>query len=242
MKTDIQTKNTQTKNAYDKNDVFIVIAAYNESNSISNVVSSLRNAGYKNIVVVDDGSKDNTFSILNTLPVFALRHVINIGQGAALKTGIDFAVKNNANYIVTFDADGQHRTEDLEAIISPVAKKQCEVALGSRFLGKKTKMPIFRYLVLKTGVIIQWMFYGLLLSDAHNGFRCFSNYAAKKIQITSNRMEHASQIVEEIKRNRLKYKEIPVIINYSEETLKKGHGGFLQGLGVFWKMLWHKLK
>jgi glycosyltransferase involved in cell wall biosynthesis len=227
---------------FNKNDVYIVIAAYNESNRIGKVVSSLLKVGYKNIVVVDDGSKDNTFEVISKLPCTSLRHVINRGQGAALKTAINYSINNNAKYIVTFDADGQHRIEDLSAMISPVAKGDYDVTLGSRFLEKKTKMPFARLITLKIGIIVQWLFYGLLLSDAHNGFRCFSNYAARKIHIYSNRMEHASEIVEEIKRNKLKYKEIAVIINYNEDTLRRGHGSFLQGVKVFLKLVFNRLK
>lgn len=230
------------KTTYDKNDVFIIIAAYNESKRVGFVISMLLKSGYKNIVVTDDGSSDDTFNVISSYPIYALRHVINRGQGASLKTGIDFALSKGAKYIVTFDADGQHRIEDLEKMILPVANKECEVTLGSRFLGKKTKMPIARWVILKGSVIIQWIFYGLLLTDAHNGFRCFSKKAAQIIQINSNRMEHASEIVEEINKNRLKYKEVPVVINYSNETLKKGHGGFMQALRVLWRMFWNKLK
>lgn len=229
------------RESYNKNDVFIVIAAYNESNAITKVIKDLTGAGYKNIVVTDDGSKDDTFKIISNLPVFALRHSINRGQGAALKTGIDFALLNGAKYIVTFDADGQHRVEDLSRMITPVARNLCDVTLGSRFLNKKTKMPFSRFLTLKIGILVQWIFYGLLLTDAHNGYRCFSTKAARKIRINSDRMEHASEIVEEIKRNRLKFKEIAVIIRYTQETLEKGHGGFIQAIRVFLKMVFHKL-
>lgn len=225
-----------------KNEVHIVIAAYNEEKRIGNVISSLINAGYKNIVITDDGSKDDTFKVISKYPIFCLKHVINRGQGASLKTGIDFALKEGAKYIVTFDADGQHRIEDLDSIINPVASGKYDVALGSRFLGKKTKMPFMRRIILKGSVIVQWIFYGLLLTDAHNGLRCFSKKAAELIEINSDRMEHASEIIEEIKRKKLKYKEIPVVINYNYETLRKGHGGFGQALKVLWKMFWNKLK
>jgi polyprenyl-phospho-N-acetylgalactosaminyl synthase len=224
-----------------KKDVYIVIAAYNEGKSIKKVVASVKNAGYNNIIVIDDCSRDNTYEVISKLPIFALKHIMNRGQGASLKTGIDFALSKNAKYIVTFDADGQHRPEDLDAMVKPVVNNVCDITLGSRFLNKKTKMPFTRYITLKVGVIMQWIFYGILLTDAHNGFRCLSRHAAKKINIISDRMEHASEIVEEIKKNKLRYKEIPVIIHYTEETLAKGHGGFSQAIKVLWKMLIKKL-
>jgi len=225
----------------DKNKVFIVIAAYNEGNSITNVIRGLKKAGYSNIVVTDDGSKDNTYQTIAKENIFALRHIINRGQGAALKTGIDFSLKNGAEYIVTFDADGQHRVEDLYSMIEPVMTGKYDVTLGSRFLDKKTMMPFFRRLTLKIGVFVQFIFYGVWLSDAHNGFRCFSRKAAQAIEIKSDRMEHASEIVEQIKLKNLKYKEVPIIVLYNEETLKKGHGGLIQAIKVFFKMIFRKL-
>ncbi len=225
----------------EKKDVFIIIAAFNEELRIRKVIQNLKKAGYHNIVATDDGSKDKTYEALQKENIYALKHVINRGQGAALKTGIDFALKKGAKYLVTFDADGQHRVEDLEAVIMPVREGAVDVTLGSRFLDKKTKMPFLRKLTLKIGVLIQFIFYGLWLSDAHNGFRCFSQKAAELIDIKSDRMEHASEIVEQIKLKKLKYKEIPVTIIYNEDTLRKGHGGFIQAIKVFSKMLFRKI-
>jgi polyprenyl-phospho-N-acetylgalactosaminyl synthase len=220
--------------------IFFIIPAYNEGKSISRVVGELKRAGYENIVVIDDGSDDNTYAEAKRLGVFALQHVINRGQGAALKTGIDFALQEGADILVTFDSDGQHRAEDLDAMLAPVIKGEVDVTLGSRFINK-TKMPLKRKILLKGSVIVQWLFYGVNLSDAHNGFRVMSRDAAKKIRIESDRMEHASEIVEEIVNRRLRYKEVPVIIRYTDYSLKKGHGSFFQALKVLFKMIIRKL-
>lgn len=219
---------------------FVVIAAYNEGKSISKVIHDLRRKNYTNIVVVDDGSRDDTFEIIRAEPVYALRHVINRGQGASLKTGIDFALSNDADIIITFDADGQHRVEDIPAMLKPILEGECDVTIGSRFL-KKTDMPLFRRLTLKTGVMILWIFYGVKMTDAHNGFRAMSRNAAQKIEITSDRMEHASQIVEEIHKKNIKYKEVPVIIKYTDYSMRKGHGGILQAIRVFGRMFLRRL-
>ncbi|MGV8150722.1 MAG: glycosyltransferase family 2 protein [Candidatus Woesearchaeota archaeon] len=216
--------------------IFITIAAYNEGRRIAKVISGLKHAGYKHIVVVDDGSKDNTYSQIKMQNVHALKHVINRGQGAALKTGITYALNNGADIIVTFDADGQHRVEDIPSMIKPILMKECDVTIGSRFL-KKTNMPLFRRITLKTAIIVMWVFYGVKMTDAHNGFRAMSRDAAKKINITSDRMEHASQIIEEIHRKKIKYKEVPVIIKYTDYSLEKGHGGIIQAIRVFSKMI-----
>lgn len=220
--------------------LFIVIAAYNEEKSIAEVIANLRRHNYNNIVVVDDGSKDKTYQIILKEKVHALRHIINRGQGASLKTGIDYSLQKGADIIITFDADGQHRVEDIPAMIKPIIKKECDATIGSRFL-KKTEMPLFRKITLKIGIIIMWLFYGVKMTDAHNGFRAFSREAAQKIEITSDRMEHASQIIEEIHKKSIKYKEIPVIIKYTDYSIEKGSGGIKQAVRVFCRMFLRKM-
>jgi glycosyltransferase involved in cell wall biosynthesis len=220
--------------------VFIVIAAYNEEKSIVKVLKDLKRHKYNNIVVVDDGSRDHTYDEALKENVHVLRHIINRGQGATLKTGIDYALKNGADIIITFDADGQHSTEDLAAMIRPVEKKECDVTLGSRFL-KKTNMPLIRQITLKIGIFVLWLFYGVKMTDAHNGLRAMSRVAAKKIEINSDRMEHASQIVEEIHKKKIRYKEIPVTIKYTNYSIKHGHGNFIEGMRVLTQMIIRKM-
>ena len=220
--------------------VYIVIAAYNEGKSISKVIFGLKKAGYSNIVVVDDGSKDNTYDVALNSGATVLRHVVNRGQGASLKTGIDYSLKNDADIIVTFDADGQHRVEDLKAMIKPVKNNECDITLGSRFL-KPVSMPFFRRLTLKIAVLVVRVFYGAKMTDAHNGFRAMNSKAAQTINITSDRMEHASQIVEEIHKKGLKFKEIPVTILYTDYSMQHGHGGMRQALKVFTKMIFRRM-
>jgi glycosyltransferase involved in cell wall biosynthesis len=220
--------------------VFIVIAAYNEGKSITKVISRLKRYGYHDIVVVDDGSKDETYATALKAGATVLRHVVNRGQGAALKTGIDYSLRNGADIIVTFDADGQHRVEDLKAMISPIKSGDYDVALGSRFL-KHVEMPFFRRLTLKIAVFVVWFFYGAKMTDAHNGFRAMNRKAAQTINITSDRMEHASQIVEEIHKHNLRFKEVPVTILYTNYSIQHGHGGMSQALKVFAKMIFRRM-
>jgi glycosyltransferase involved in cell wall biosynthesis len=221
--------------------LFIVIPAYNEEKNITKVLDSLNKHGYSNIVVIDDCSKDNTKLKALEAGAAVIAHPINLGQGASLKTGIDYALENGADAIVTFDADGQHDVRDIDKVSKPVLEGKYDVILGSRFKGKNNRIPFFRKLILKVAIIIQWIFNGLWLTDAHNGLRCLSRKAAKIINIHSNRMEHASEIIDEVRVNRLKYKEVPVRIIYTDETLKKGHGGFFQAIKVFTKMILRKL-
>ena len=221
---------------YTDKKIFFVIPAYNEGKSIGRVVNELKKAGYNNIIVIDDGSKDNTYAEAKKRKAIVLKHIINRGQGASLRTGIDYALKNGAGIIVTFDSDGQHRIEDLEAMLGPVVKGEVDVTLGSRFL-KKTNMPLSRKILLKGSILVQWVFYGVKLSDAHNGYRVLSRRAAEQIRIDSDRMEHASEIVEEIMKKKIKYKEVPVVIRYSGYSMKKGEASFFGAIKILFKMV-----
>ncbi len=222
-----------------KDAVWVVIAAYNEGKKIASVVSGLKDGGWNNIVVVDDGSKDNTKEQAEKFTSHVLRHVINRGQGAALKTGIDYALMQGAEVIVTFDADGQHRVEDIPSMIAPVMNNEVEVALGSRFLENKSNVPFVRKLFLKGGIFMIWLLYGVKLTDAHNGFRALSRKAAELIEIKADRMAHASEIIDEIKKKNLSYKEIPVIIKYTEYSKARGQSS-LNAFMILYKMILHK--
>lgn len=222
---------------------YIVIPAYNEEHSIGGVVRGLQKAGYQNIVVVDDGSKDKTAAAAGMAHATVLCHPINRGQGAALKTGIDYALQDGAGIIVTFDADGQHQTKDIVSLIQPIIRKEVDVTLGSRFLepaaGAAT-IPWFRKLVLKAGVLFTLAYSGIALTDTHNGFRAFSRAAAEQIQIRHDRMEHASEIIDEIKRRSISYREVPVSILYTPYSQQKGQSA-LNSVRIAIKLVMRKL-
>jgi len=202
--------------------VFVVIAAYNETQTLPAVVAELRHL-YDNVVVVDDGSHDATFHAARRCARYVLRHAVNRGQGAALQTGIDFALLHDARYVVTFDADGQHRPEDIAALLQPILAGRAEIALGSRFLsGAPESIPLSRRLVLKLAVLFTRLVNGVKLTDAHNGLRCFSRSAAERIHISADRMAHASEIIDLIRDTGLPYTEVPVTIRYTDYSLAKG--------------------
>ncbi len=220
---------------------WIVIAAYNESERLGKTVAGLLNGGHQ-IVVVDDGSRDNTFAVAQSLPVWALRHPINCGQGAALQTGIDFALSHDANAIVTFDADGQHDPADVPRILAPVLSGEVDVALGSRFLGSTKNLPWTRSVLLRMAILFTRLTNGLRLTDTHNGFRALSRMAAQQIRIRQPRMAHASEILDQIAQLQLRYREVPVTIRYTQDTLAKGQNSWdavrITGqlvAGRFWK-------
>jgi glycosyltransferase involved in cell wall biosynthesis len=206
-------------------DVFIVIAAYNEEKSITTVTEQLLRR-YPNVVVVDDGSTDTTFETVRGSKVFRLKHIVNRGQGAALQTGIRFALEQGARVIVTFDADGQHDPDDIPAMIAPVLNGECDVTLGSRFLGHAHNIPITRKMMLKGGILFTWFVSGIQVTDVHNGFRAFSREAARQISIRIDRMGHASELLDQIKSNGLRYKEIPINVYYTNYSLRKGQSSW----------------
>ena len=157
--------------------VFIVIAAFNEARTIRDVVQQLL-VHYPDVVVVDDASSDGTALCLKGLKVFLLRHILNRGQGAALQTGITFALQQGADVIVTFDADGQHHEKDIPALVEPILRGECDVSLGSRFLGSAHNIPFARRVILKAGIVFTRMASGIKVTDVHNGLRAFSGEAA----------------------------------------------------------------
>ncbi len=207
-------------------DLWVVIAAYNEEPRLAATLFGLRARGYENIVVVDDGSRDRTSDIALASKVWVLRHLLNLGQGAALQTGISFALGRGAATIVTFDADGQHDPDEIPVMAAPVRDGTAEVALGSRFLGRAENIPFTRKLVLKGGVVFTRLFSGIRVTDTHNGFRAFSRSAAEKLKITQNRMAHASEILDQVQTLGLRFVEVPVTIRYSAETMAKGQSSW----------------
>ncbi len=223
-------------------DMWFILAAYNEEKQIEKTVKNLKNAGYSNIVVVDDGSEDRTYELAKKQGVHVLRHAINMGQGAALRSGTDYALNKKAKYIIHFDADGQHRVEDIPAMMQPLLKKEAEICLGSRFLdkNKKTKMPFHRTFYVKGGLFFTKIMTGLKITDTHNGFRTMTAKAAKELEITQDEMEHASEILELIARKKIKYKEVPVVIDYNEEIMQNSKNSFKSGVKIIFRTIWYK--
>ena len=213
-------KNSLAKKIETMKKIVLVVPAYNEENVITEVVNEILLSQY-NLVVVDDNSTDSTYLKLLNTNAIVCRHPINLGQGASIQTGIACALKRGAEYIVTFDADGQHSLSDVAKLISKLDEGY-DIVLGSRFLDKSSNVPSLKRLVLKLGTLLTKITTGLELSDTHNGLRAFNRRAAQNIKITNNRMAHASQILGEISRLKLKYCEVPVTVSYTEYSIAKG--------------------
>jgi polyprenyl-phospho-N-acetylgalactosaminyl synthase len=203
------------------NRVFVVIAAYNEAPLIEAVVADVRRASYP-AVVVDDGSTDATGEIAVRAGAFVVAHPVNLGQGAALQTGLDFALARGADILVTFDADGQHRAADIPPLIEALTANNADYALGSRFLGGAVNLPRKRRLMLTAATWFTRLTTGLDLTDTHNGLRAMTRRGASRIRLKENRMAHASEILHQIAQSGLVWVEVPVTIEYSAYSLAKG--------------------
>jgi glycosyltransferase involved in cell wall biosynthesis len=221
-------------------DSLIIIPAFNEENAIAKVIQDLKQNEHHNILVIDDGSRDQTSKIAKENGARVIRHPINRGQGAALQTGMEYAIKNGVETIVHFDADGQFLAEDIKHILEPI-REGYDVALGSRFLEKKPQNIRFsKKLTLKGGILFTNFFSRVKLTDTHNGFRALTKEAAQKIIIKQDGMAHASEIIDKIKKNNLKYKEVPVTVIYSDYSLTKGQSVF-NSFKIVFKLLISKL-
>ncbi len=200
------------------------------------VLKELIERGYKNIVLVDDGSSDNTYRIAKSFNIFVLKHIINRGKGASLQTGTEFILKKGFPVIVHFDADGQHNPDDIEALVLPIFEENYDLVFGSRFMGKAENIPFLRKLILKGGIIFTNLLYGVKLTDVHNGMRAFKSEIFRKIKLTEDRFAYASELIEKISRVGFRYKEVPVNIRYTDYSISKGQKN-VNALNIFFKMI-----
>ncbi len=199
----------------------MVVAAYNEEAAIGETVRDLA-ALFPQVVVVDDGSHDRTGDRAREHGATVLRHPINLGQGAALQTGITYALKKGARYVARFDGDGQHDARDLARMLKKLEEHDADIVLGSRFLGEAPGMPLSRKLFLRAAVLFTNLTTGTKLTDTHNGLRLMTANAAGRLRITQNGMAHASEFITQMRRLKLSYVELPVKVRYTAYSLRKG--------------------
>ena len=220
--------------------VLIIVPAYNEAEVIGQTLASLEGVKY-DVLVVDDGSADATSNVAGQFDVSVISHVRNMGQGAAIRTGFAYALSHKYDAVVTFDADGQHAVENIELLIDCLEEKEVDICLGTRFGSTVSAIPWKRRALLKCARWVDFVFSGILLSDSHNGLRAIRTEALKNMVLLSDRMEHASEIIWEVKRLHLKYHEVPVIIYYRSFAHKKGQS-LANALRIFFSLMVIKKK
>lgn len=199
----------------------VVIPAFNEGAGIAEVVRSTRQR-FAQVVVVDDGSRDDTAQQAAAAGAQVLRHPVNLGQGAALETGFEWARRHGVQWVVTLDADGQHDPDDAVRLLAQAQAQGLDACLGSRFLGKTEGMPASRRWLLRSALVFQRVTSGLKLTDVHNGLRVLNAQALNHIRLQQDRMAHASEIIEKLARSGLRVGEGPVTIRYTAYSLAKG--------------------
>ncbi|MEU7480088.1 glycosyltransferase family 2 protein [Lentzea sp. NPDC042327] len=213
-------------------DVWLIVPCYNEGQVIEEVVRHARQT-FPNIVCVDDGSKDDSAQGIRAGGAHLVQHPVNLGQGAAIQTGIEYARKQpGAKYFVTFDADGQHRVEDVLTMLERLRSEDVDIVVGTRFRGDvQESVPLIKRIVLKTVVLLSPRTRKLGLTDAHNGLRVFNKKVADEMNITLNGMGHASEIVELIAVRNWRVTEEPVTILYTEYSMSKGQS-LINGVNI----------
>ena len=219
--------------------MWIIIAAYNEGKVIREVLGEIQSAGYRNIIVVDDGSADDTAAQARKVSgVKVFRHPLNRGKGAATKTGIEAAKILGADIIVTLDGDGQHNPKDIENLIRPIQEGAVDVVLGTRLLHPKG-MPWYKIIANYIGNAFTWYFYGLWVSDSQSGFRAYSRKAADCIDTKTDRYEYDSEVIREIHTHKLSFTEVPIEVRYTEYSMGKVHKqNIVNGIKTLYKIIW----
>ena len=203
-------------------DTWVVIPLYNEEQVIGDVIAQVRTA-FAQVVCVDDGSSDHSGDVAARAGARVVRHPINLGQGAALQTGFEYALADpSMKYVLTFDGDGQHQIADALGMVERLRAGEADVVFGSRFLDERSQPSFGKKMVLRAAVGYTNMTTHTRLTDAHNGLRAISRPVLEQIQLTQNRMAHASELVAQIGAAKASYVEHPVHILYSDYSKAKG--------------------
>jgi len=224
-------------------DLLILIRSYNEWSVLKSTLDGIIKAWYKNILLVDDWSQDNTTDIVKNYDnIVYIKHIKNLWAWAALETWFEYIRQfGNVKYIVNFDADWQHDIKDLPKFLKDFEKNpNLWAVLWSRFIEKTdTNVPYFRKIILYLGRVFTLFISWVYLTDSHNGYRVFTLNTVKKIKLTINWMAYASELVDKLKQNKIKFTEVPVNIKYTDYSLSKWQKSS-NAIFIALKIIWTK--
>ncbi len=201
-------------------EILVIIPAYNPGEILKNLCRELHAEGY-GLMVVDDGSTIRSCLPGSTdLGVGLIRHAVNLGQGAALETGIRYGMENGWQYFATMDADGQHSVSSLGDLRTVLQKDSPDIVFGSRFLDRRhvQAIPVMKRVTLKLAAVFDGLLTGTWLTDSHNGLRLFNRKVAGAIHFKENRMAHATEILWLARQERWRVRECPVLVTYNNES------------------------
>ncbi len=207
-----------------KNKLLVVIPAFNEAAVVAEIIRGVRREVGKSaeILVVDDGSTDETGRMAKSAGAKVVRHPINRGLGGALGTGLYWAKIKDFDYCVTFDADGQHDPSDVKKVLQPLYYNEADVVIGTRAKMGWREIPRDRKIILSVSNWLTWWLFGIKTSDSLSGFRAFNRRGIEKIQLRTDRMEVSNEFFSEIKRHRLRLVEVPIRVIYTNYSRSKG--------------------
>lgn len=214
---------------------FIVIPAYNEAERIGTVIRGVLSAGFSDIIVVDDGSSDDTSDRAREAGAEVIEHPCNMGVGVASRTGCEVALGLGADAVVMIDADGQHDPAEIKDVLAPVLSGEADVTIGGR-LKDRSRMPIVTRFFNFVGNAVTLMLSGIWLSDSQSGFRALSSRALREIEIQSSGFECCTEMVMEVARLKLRLKQVPIRTIYRPEHQAKGQN-YSTGLDTVFKLL-----
>ncbi|MGH3728584.1 MAG: glycosyltransferase family 2 protein [Micromonosporaceae bacterium] len=219
----------------DNKDTWVIIPVYNEEKVVAQVITELLPM-FPHVVCVDDGSRDSSASEIAGTGAHLIRHPVNLGQGAALQTGLSYALaRTGSQYFVTFDADGQHQVADAAAMVDAARQRQADAVLGSRFLDRAAAVPPLKRLVLKGAALLSRSGRKLRLTDAHNGLRVLGRPVAERLRIRMNGMAHASEIVATLARGDWRVTEVGVTVLYTDYSRSKGQS-LVNGVNILFDL------
>ena len=197
--------------------ITIGIPAYNEEKNIAVIITKLKKIT-DSIIVCDDGSSDMTAEISKNLGATVISHKKNMGYGVAINSIFQKAKELNIDLLVTFDADGQHRVEDIEKVVEPIKNNTADLVIGSRFLDKKSNVPNYRKIGIKVITKITNASIKKKLTDSQSGFRAYNKQVLSQISPSDIGMGISTEILIKSSSKGLRIMEVPVTILYSGDT------------------------